>query len=109
MHRVYGARGASRTPRPSGRSIACRRLPPSDLDQESARKITSSGRNVMNSLLKSTIAVSLFSLLALSANAQGDNTATQGGPPVLAKELAPARFGTTLRVTSSAFSSGGEI
>jgi Raf kinase inhibitor-like YbhB/YbcL family protein len=59
----------------------------------------------MNTLLKSTVAVSLFSLLAISANAQGDNA----GPPVLAKDLAPARFGTTLRVTSSAFSSGGTI
>jgi Raf kinase inhibitor-like YbhB/YbcL family protein len=59
----------------------------------------------MNTLLKSTIAISLFSLLAISANAQGN----QGGPPVLAKDLAPARFGTTLRVTSSAFSSGGMI
>ena len=56
----------------------------------------------MNTLLKSTVAVSLFSLLAISANAQG-------GPPALAKDLAPARFGTTLRVTSPAFSSGGMI
>lgn len=63
----------------------------------------------MNALLKSTVAVSLFSLLAISANAQGDNEAGQGGPPVLAKDLAPARFGTTLRVTSPAFSSGGTI
>ena len=63
----------------------------------------------MNTLLKSTVAVSLFSLLAISANAQGDNTAGQGGPPVLATDLAPARFGTRLLVTSPAFSSGGTI
>lgn len=63
----------------------------------------------MNTLLKSTVAVSLFSLLAISANAQGDNEAGRGGPPVLAKDLVPARFGTTLRVTSPAFTSGGMI
>src|SRR5262245_18281665 len=63
----------------------------------------------MNTLLKSTVAVSLFSLLAISANAQGDNTAGRGGPPVLRRDLAWPRFGTGLRVTSPAFLSGGTI
>jgi Raf kinase inhibitor-like YbhB/YbcL family protein len=63
----------------------------------------------MNTLLKSAVAVSLFSLLAISASAQGQNPAAQGGPPVLARDLAPARYGTRLLVTSPAFSSGGTI
>jgi Raf kinase inhibitor-like YbhB/YbcL family protein len=63
----------------------------------------------MNTLLKSAVAVSLFSLLAISASAQGQGPAGQGGPPVLAKDLAPARLSTRLQVTSPAFASGGTI
>jgi Raf kinase inhibitor-like YbhB/YbcL family protein len=50
--------------------------------------------------------VAVVSLFAISANAQGDNAAGQGGPPILAKNLAPARLGLRLVVTSPAFTSG---
>lgn len=63
----------------------------------------------MNTLLKGAVAVSLFSLLAISADAQSQPAAAQGGPPALAKDLAPARLSTRLQVTSPAFSSGGTI
>jgi Raf kinase inhibitor-like YbhB/YbcL family protein len=56
----------------------------------------------MNTLLKGAVASSICSLLAISA-------AAQGGPPQLAKDLAPARYGTRLLVTSPAFSSGGTM
>jgi Raf kinase inhibitor-like YbhB/YbcL family protein len=44
-----------------------------------------------------------------SVNAQGQAGAAQAGPPVLARELAPARQSVRLRVTSPAFNSGGAI
>jgi len=50
--------------------------------------------------------VAVVTLFAISANAQGDNAAGQGGPPILAKNLAPARLGLRLVVTSPAFTSG---
>ena len=60
----------------------------------------------MTSILKGTAAVAVVTLFAISANAQGDNAAGQGGPPILAKNLAPARLGLRLVVTSPAFTSG---
>ena len=60
----------------------------------------------MKTMLKSATVSALILLLAVSANAQGENAAGQGGPPVLAKTLAPARLGARLTVTSPAFASG---
>ena len=51
----------------------------------------------------STLVLALF---ALSANAQSESATGQGGPPVLAKNLVPARMGGRLLVTSPAFTSG---
>jgi Raf kinase inhibitor-like YbhB/YbcL family protein len=62
--------------------------------------------DAMNALLKSATAITFITLFAISANAQGENAAPQGGPPVLAKNLAPARMGMRLLVTSPAFTSG---
>jgi Raf kinase inhibitor-like YbhB/YbcL family protein len=60
----------------------------------------------MRTVLKSASALILVTLFAVSANAQGENPAGQGGPPVLAKALVPARMGARLAVTSPAFASG---
>jgi Raf kinase inhibitor-like YbhB/YbcL family protein len=49
--------------------------------------------------------VATVTILALFSNADG----AQGGPPVLAKDLAPARLGARLTVTSPAFTSGGTM
>ena len=43
----------------------------------------------MKTMLRNATLSTLILLLAGSANAQGDNTAVQAGPPVLAKTLAP--------------------
>jgi Raf kinase inhibitor-like YbhB/YbcL family protein len=59
----------------------------------------------MNTLLKGASPI-ILALFALSANAQSENAAAQAGPPVLAKNLAPARMGARLLVTSPAFTSG---
>ena len=63
----------------------------------------------MNTVLKGAAAISILAIFAISASAQGQSPAGQGGPPVLAKDLAPARLSTRLQVTSPAFSSGGTI
>ena len=60
----------------------------------------------MKNVLKGAAVSTLIILLAGSANAQGENASGQGGPPVLAKQLAPARLGARLAVTSPAFTSG---
>jgi hypothetical protein len=60
----------------------------------------------MRTVLKSASVLSLITLFAVSANAQGDNASSQAGPPVLAKALVPARMGARLAVTSPAFASG---
>ena len=60
----------------------------------------------MKTMLRSATVLSLVTLFAVSANAQGENPSGQGGPPVLAKSLAPARMGGRIMVTSPAFSSG---
>jgi len=60
----------------------------------------------MKAMLRSATVLSLVTLFAVSANAQGENPSGQGGPPVLAKSLAPARMGGRIMVTSPAFSSG---
>lgn len=60
----------------------------------------------MRNLLRSASVLTFITLFAVSANAQGDNAAGQGGPPVLAKTVAPARMGARLAVTSPAFASG---
>jgi len=59
----------------------------------------------------SVIAISaLMSLCAASAHAQaGGGAAAEAGPPVLAKDLAPARMYAKLNVTSRAFTSGGAL
>jgi Raf kinase inhibitor-like YbhB/YbcL family protein len=54
-------------------------------------------------------AASVVTLLGVSANAQGENAAGQAGPPVLAKNFAPARQGARLSVTSPAFQSGSAL
>ena len=60
----------------------------------------------MRSMLKSATVLTLVTLFAVSANAQGDSPPISGGPPVLAKNLAPARMGGRIMVTSPAFASG---
>jgi Raf kinase inhibitor-like YbhB/YbcL family protein len=60
----------------------------------------------MNSVLRGAAAISILSLFALSANAQNASAPAQGGPPVLAKNLVPARMSGRLVVTSPAFTSG---
>ena len=60
----------------------------------------------MKTMLRSATVLSLVTLFAVSANAQGENPSGQGGPPVLAKSLAPARMGGRIMVTSPAFASG---
>ncbi len=60
----------------------------------------------MKAMLRSATVLSLVTLFAVSANAQGENPSGQGGPPVLAKNLAPARMGGRIMVTSPAFTSG---
>jgi Raf kinase inhibitor-like YbhB/YbcL family protein len=60
----------------------------------------------MRTLIHAAAALSLAALLAPSADAQNANAPAASGPPVLAKTLLPARFGTKLQVTSSAFTSG---
>ncbi|MGH7553131.1 MAG: hypothetical protein ACREMQ_08915, partial [Longimicrobiales bacterium] len=57
----------------------------------------------MKPMLKGVAAVTVLALFA-SSDAVG-----QGGPPTLAKDLAPARLGARLAVTSPAFTSGGTI
>ena len=60
-------------------------------------------------MTKSNVAFAVVALFAASAYAQGQAPAA-GGPPVLAKQLAPARGGSSrLLVTSSAFVSGAAL
>ncbi len=60
-------------------------------------------------MTKSSVAFAVVALFAASAYAQGQAPAA-GGPPVLAKQLAPARGGSSrLLVTSSAFVSGAAL
>jgi len=60
----------------------------------------------MKRMLRGVATITIVGLFAISANAQGDNAAPQGGPPVLAKNLVPARMAGRLNVTSPAFTSG---
>ena len=60
----------------------------------------------MNTVLKSATAVGILALFSISASAQSQSAPAQGGPPVLAKSMAPARMGGRLLVTSPAFASG---
>jgi Raf kinase inhibitor-like YbhB/YbcL family protein len=60
----------------------------------------------MKTMLKCATVLTIFTLFVVSANAQGENPSGQGGPPVLAKNLVPARMGARLAVTSPAFASG---
>jgi Raf kinase inhibitor-like YbhB/YbcL family protein len=59
-----------------------------------------------NVVVRIAAVMTVSALFAGPATAQGENTGGQAGPPVLAKNLAPARMGTRLMVTSSAFTSG---
>jgi len=62
-----------------------------------------------NFVSKSTVAFAVVALFAASAYAQGQAPAA-GGPPVLAKQIAPARGGSSrLLVTSGAFVSGADL
>ena len=63
----------------------------------------------MNRVSKAIALFAAASVFAVSAYAQGENAGASSGPPVLAKNLLPARFGTKLSVTSSAFSSGAVL
>jgi len=62
-------------------------------------------------LTRAAVSCAAVALLAASAYAQGQAPApAAGGPPVLAKQLAPARAGSSrLLVTSGSFSSGAEL
>jgi Raf kinase inhibitor-like YbhB/YbcL family protein len=62
-----------------------------------------------NRLLKAAAGTAAVWLYALAADAQNVGPAAQGGPPVLAKELARARVGGRISVTSTAFSSGNVL
>ena len=62
-----------------------------------------------NFVSKSAVAFAVVALFAASAYAQGQAPAA-GGPPVLAKQIAPARGGSSrLLVTSGAFVSGADL
>ena len=62
-----------------------------------------------NFVSKSSVAFAVVALFAASASAQGQAPAASG-PPVLAKQLAPARGGSSrLLVTSGAFVSGSDL
>ena len=62
-----------------------------------------------NFIRKSTVALAAVALFAASAYSQGQAPAA-GGPPVLAKQIAPARGGSSrLLVTSGAFVSGSDL
>ena len=62
-----------------------------------------------NFMRKSTVALAVVALFAASAYAQGQAPAA-GGPPVLAKQIAPARGGNSrLLITSGAFVSGSDL
>ena len=60
----------------------------------------------MRTKLRSATVLTLVTLFAVSANAQGESPPLAAGPPVLAKNLAPARMGGRIMVTSPAFTSG---
>ena len=60
----------------------------------------------MDTMLRSAAAIATIALFTISANAQNERAPTQGGPPTLAKNIAPARMGARLLVTSPAFTSG---
>jgi Raf kinase inhibitor-like YbhB/YbcL family protein len=62
----------------------------------------------MKTVMKITAALTLAALCAPTANAQ-NGAAPSAGPPVLAKTLLNARFGTKLQVTSPAFTSGDRL
>ncbi len=62
----------------------------------------------MKTLMKSASVLALAALCAPTANAQ-NAAAPSSGPPVLAKNILPARFGTKLQVTSPAFTSGDKL
>jgi len=56
--------------------------------------------------MRGITAMIIGALFAAPAYAQGESGAGQAGPPVLAKNLAPARMSARLLVTSPAFTSG---
>jgi len=60
----------------------------------------------MRRVVRVAAAITVSALFTVTANAQGENSAGQAGPPVLAKNLLPARMGARLAVTSSGFTSG---
>lgn len=56
-----------------------------------------------------TVAIVFLAMSAGSGGAQNAGNAAQAGPPVLAKDVARARAGGKLLVTSPAFNSGGDL
>jgi len=64
----------------------------------------------MYTVKSGTMAIAFLTLLAGTAGAQNaGNGAAEGGPPVLAKDVAHARLGGRLLVSSSAFASGDAL
>ena len=57
-------------------------------------------------IIRIAAAMTVGALFVGPAGAQGESTPGQGGPPELAKNIAPARMGARLLVTSPAFTSG---
>jgi Raf kinase inhibitor-like YbhB/YbcL family protein len=57
--------------------------------------------------MKRALIVAAAALAAAALSDASVNAQSQGGPPVLAKDVAPARQGTRLRVISPAFNPGG--
>jgi len=63
----------------------------------------------MRNAIRGIAAVTIGALLAAPAYAQSESGGGQAGPPVLAKNLAPARMSARLLVTSPAFTSGKSL
>jgi Raf kinase inhibitor-like YbhB/YbcL family protein len=59
--------------------------------------------------MKRALIVAAAALVAAAVSDVSIDAQAQGGPPVLAKDVAPARQGTRLRVISPAFNPGGAL
>jgi Raf kinase inhibitor-like YbhB/YbcL family protein len=59
--------------------------------------------------MKKTLIAAVAALAAAAFSDASVNAQSEGGPPVLAKDVAPARQGIRLRVISPAFNPGGAI
>jgi Raf kinase inhibitor-like YbhB/YbcL family protein len=64
----------------------------------------------MNTVKCGLAAIAVLTVMGNSAGAQNaGNAGAEAGPPVLAKDVAHARFGGKLLVSSSAFTSGSDL